>query len=364
MSSRASFNYAGAFAANCAFIALPIIPLLTFWAIALKRIYPKTVSPPLRIALLSLRIAPPIYAVGMILEIVKPAIVAIINANDNGPFDYNSPLYEAWLESFLVNLSGYFCTMLGTILLNMVLYLATVGTLYTVRGRMTWWKFYRVDAPLGAVFLMVCATAWYGQRMTVLGDPENWGMVDGWIDWLAFIVDSTMALLAAICLATMTYTLVKLSRREFEGLKGAMGKAPTQLLVASVLWFIRACYGTADSIKFVDDEYLHLESDAESQAQLFIYPIMQHWLVTAVVGLLVFAVRNSIWSDASIQPTTSNPVIVGPDQQHYQQQPLEYYPAPGQQIPLVQQQHPGQQPIQDMYPTPEQQRPLQQEQKY
>lgn len=235
MSSSDSFNYLAAYSVHCALVGLPIPVILTFWGLSLNRVHPSTVSPPVRLALLFLRIAPPIYAVGLVLLIVNPAVLAALTSDVGISTADRNALYRAYDASRFINATGYFCSVIADILIMVVLYLSTIGSFYAVQGKMVWWKLFRVDAPVGAALLMVFAIAWFGRRMTLLTNPVQERRADRYIEWLLFIVDLTLALLAAGCLGTMAYVLSKLGRRGFEGLKVAMGKVSSVDLLG--VWF-------------------------------------------------------------------------------------------------------------------------------
>ncbi|KAK4207410.1 hypothetical protein QBC37DRAFT_392794 [Rhypophila decipiens] len=355
-----SFDVTTNYGASAALTGIPIFAILVLWGISLKSIKPvKPVSQPLRLSLLFLKIAPPFYILGLVFSVIFPAVTAALGTDYefriHNPSKAKEDLYRLHDASIYLVAAGSFLANTANIGITMSLYLATIGAVYCAQGRMTWWRLFRVDAPVGAGILVVLNIAWFGRSMTLMASPDSVTRFDRrWLGWLVFIVDFTLAALALGCTGTMIYVMSKLKGNGREGIKRAMGKAPTLILTASIIWLVRSCYGTANILKNIRSEYAYTLDEA--RASLFIFPILQHWLVTVTLGLLIFAVRNSVWGDASIQPTTSNPVIGGgavqqPLSMDYQQQ-TGYSNYSGEATPMMAQQQPPYQGQQIASPMP------------
>ncbi|KAM7198764.1 hypothetical protein V8F20_006079 [Naviculisporaceae sp. PSN 640] len=344
-----SFDVVTHYGASAALTGIPILIILVLWGISFKS--PKPASQPLRLSLLFLKVAPPFYILGLAFSVVFPAVTAAIGSDDgirlhnlgksreNLDRLHDASIYLIAAGSFLANTSDIGITM--------CLYLATIGAVYCSHGRMSWWRVFRVDAPVGAAILMVLNIAWFGRGMTLMASPDSATRFDRrWLGWLVFIVDFTLALMAAGCSGAMIYVLSKLKHDGLGKLKIAMGKAPTLILAASITWLVRSCYGTANIVKNLRTEY----TPDEARASLFIFPILQHWLVTVTLGLLVFAVRHSVWGDASIQPSTSDPVSAQQPLTMGYQQVTAYSNYTGEAAPMMPQQQ-QQSPYQGAMPV-------------
>jgi hypothetical protein len=122
------------------------------------------------------------------------------------------------------------------------------------------------------------------------------------------------------------------------------------LLSASILWLTRCAFVMSVDIKKAIPEW----TEDELSLQKILYPILDFWLSTAVLGLIGPILRHPIWSDPASMPDRAPGVAQHPGYPHPQYGYQQYYPQPGtyQQQGMHQQQVMYQQQPQEPSPTP------------
>jgi hypothetical protein len=123
------------------------------------------------------------------------------------------------------------------------------------------------------------------------------------------------------------------------------------LLSASILWLTRCAFVVAVDIKSAIPAW----TEDELSLQNILYPILDFWLSTTVLGLVGAILRHPIWSDPAAMPDRAPAVAQDPGYPHPQ-----YYGQPGmyeqqamyQQQAMHQQQGMYRQQPQELSPAP------------
>jgi hypothetical protein len=333
-----AFNFIAAYGAFSGLHFLALIPIVTFWVRSLKRVA-RIQSPPLRLAQLFLRISAPVYGLGVLVNAVLGAYFATA-LSDPSLRDADATLYLNLVAGLLITA--------GDIGITLGLYLAIIATLYVGLGRTTWWKLLRLDAPVGGALLLVLAIAFFGRNVALASGARPTRLDRRGLLWLVLIIDLTLLAVTLGAFCVILYAMSKLKKRGEMHL-AAMGKIPTLLATASVLWLVRCSYEVATTIKSMIPEW----TTEELNAQIILLPIFEVIIGAVVLALLTVVILKPVWADASLQPTTSHPAPVsmgqypaqGAQYPQYPQQPQQYGQSPAQ----YQQQAP-----QYGYPQPQQ----------
>jgi len=211
-----AFDFVAGYAVFTVLQFVIITPILGYWIRSLRRV-PPIESAPLRIAHLFVRATPPIYAFGSLLGAI---FGAIRTADFSGVAGMEDASYAA---VFVFLVSGIF-TYTADIAITMALYMSTIGGLYIVLGKATWWKTLRLDAPVGGGILLVLVLAFFGRSIHLATGTANTTAADERsLLYLPIIVDLTLLTLTVGNFCTIIYVMSKLKKRG-EQLTAVMGK--------------------------------------------------------------------------------------------------------------------------------------------
>lgn len=256
-----------------------------------------------------------------------------------------------------LGMTSGFVLIAGGIGITILLYLATIGTMWVALGRTKWWKVLRLDALSGGALLLLFDIIYFGRGMADIdSNPDRFQF------WLLLVIQLTLAILTAMIAVAALIAMSRLAvkTRETPAL-AAMGKVitatysftvaretdnidelqiPILLIISSVLWTASCGYSVAIVIKNWRSDYTENENNVHS----IVFPLLVHWVGAAVLVMLALVIRNNVWSDASVQPTSNIPQP-GPEMgQHHQPGPVHHgdgaqynqnpqQPHPQQQMP-------------------------------
>lgn len=211
-----AFDFVAGYAVFTVLQFVIITPILGYWIRSLRRVSPIQ-SAPLRIAHLFVRAAPPIYALGSLLG-------AIFGAIKTADFSGVTGMDDASYAAVFVFLVSEIFIYAADIAITMALYMSTIGSLYIVLGKATWWKTLRLDAPIGGGILLVLVLAFFGRSIHLAtGTATSTAADERSLLYLPVIVDFTLLTITVGNFCTVIYVMSKLKKRG-EQLTAVMGK--------------------------------------------------------------------------------------------------------------------------------------------
>ncbi|KAK3329141.1 hypothetical protein B0H66DRAFT_14482 [Apodospora peruviana] len=292
-----------------------LIPLITFWAFSLRRVYHQ--SKPLKMGHIFLKAAPPVLGTGILLLVISYAITI---ANVAG---LDSSYGDTMTASSYLGVTGGFLCIVGDILITLALYLFGLAVLYIALANDKWWSLLRIDCLVGGAIFLILAIAFWGKRLSDLSNSSYYYGGDSGtrLYWIPVLIDLSLMLLTLGVFVLLLWTLSKLKQR---GLGQSIGNIPVLLIVASVLWLLRCTYSAAVGIKDIADTWTQSESNASS----VLFPVLDFWVSASVLAILTIVVRRPVWAELTGGGAINGPGMPGG-------QPLPQQPGFGAPIMVV-----------------------------